>query len=232
MRFTSCTFVVLLLTLLATGCNSHARYSAVNDPSYQERKQLTDSFFAADQALMSNEVLAKILDSRIEIGEHVNIAVLPLNARWGATGYDATVQEGIAKALADTTRVVGVGRIPTIVLPHDRMTIPFIREACARLQCDFVLMYRVDQDVRTRWRWSKFHREAKTYATAEAMLLDVRTGLIPWTDLVDDEVKSVRTDQDQSLEEIAIAESLAHTTAKVGEDLAEFFRQIKVAKKD
>jgi hypothetical protein len=215
-------------TLALSGCQTREPHSVYSDHSgglaYEQTR--TDSLFASDQAVISNDAIARIFESKVAIGENIKLAVLPIG--WNAThsGYAASIQEGIASALSETKRVSMVTRIPGILLPEKRLELPWIREACARLQCDHVLIYTISQDIRVNTKLFGKDR-AKTYSTIEAVLLDVRSGLVPWTDLVDDEVKTLQKVGDVTVYEQARNESMENVTVRMANDLAGFYAAAK-----
>ena len=58
-----------------------------------------------------------------------------------------------------------------------------LRESAVRLQADLFLVFSINSDIYYRYKAFK-KDEAKAYATAEALLMDVRTGIIPYSEIV------------------------------------------------
>ena len=72
--------------------------------------------------------------------------------------------------------------LPSLLVPA-QPTVPVLREVAVRLQADALLVFRVSGDL---YRNDRLFRsdQFKAYATCEAVLLDVRTGAIPFTTVV------------------------------------------------
>jgi hypothetical protein len=62
-------------------------------------------------------------------------------------------------------------------------SIPVLREAAVRMQADLLVVFRITSDV--YYKYVVFAKnKVKVYSTSEAVLLDVRTGLVPFTRIV------------------------------------------------
>ena len=59
-------------------------------------------------------------------------------------------------------------------------SIPLLREAAVRLQADLLFIFRVSSDTYSRYRLFEKDK-VKSYSTCEVVVLDVRTGLVPFT---------------------------------------------------
>jgi len=68
--------------------------------------------------------------------------------------------------------------LPSVLVPGQR-TVPYLREAAARYQADLLLVFRSACRSFERYRLFQSSR-ARAYCGVEAVLLDVRTGLVPF----------------------------------------------------
>lgn len=72
--------------------------------------------------------------------------------------------------------------LPSLLTPSSP-TISVLREAAVRLQAEILLVFRINSDLHVDYAiWGK--DKVKAYSTCEAVLLDVKTGLIPFTSVV------------------------------------------------
>jgi len=69
--------------------------------------------------------------------------------------------------------------LPSILIPGKR-TVQYLRWACARYQTDSMLIYRADYRTFQGYRLFS-NNETCTYCSVKAVLLDIRSGLIPST---------------------------------------------------
>jgi hypothetical protein len=82
-------------------------------------------------------------------------------------------------ALHHSPRVGHAALLPTMLVPRQR-TIPYLREAAARYQADLMVGYRTNCALFRRVRFLK-RSQYRTVCSVEAILLDTRSGIVPWT---------------------------------------------------
>ena len=58
-----------------------------------------------------------------------------------------------------------------------------LREAAVRLQADMLLIFSLKSDIYSKYR-AFAKDEAKAFATNETLLMDIRTGVIPFSNVV------------------------------------------------
>ena len=107
------------------------------------------------------------------------------------------------------------------MLLGDRMTVSGIREVAARMQCETVLVY--GAVARRDYRYRVFRRdEARALITVEAVVLHTRTGILPFSFVVDRDVelKGERGETSFDLWERARTETLESVLGDVGEQVA------------
>ena len=214
---------VSIASLVTAGCSMSSPYgpegpaAAADFPSraLAEEGPLTESLFRDDQALLGNEELKTILGSPVVLPERAKLAVVRFGRLpywWGWSEEFVRMNEAIDANFLGRLRTSGrlrdVAYLPSLVTPP-QMTIPHIRQAAGRLQADLVLIYRTSTYNYERHRWFKAPR-TKAYCTVEAVLLDTRTGVIPFSTVVNERFAASESKKDYGFDEtIARAEQQA-----------------------
>lgn len=81
-----------------------------------------------------------------------------------------------------SSRVVKLAAIPDLLLSRSP-SFTSIREAAVRTQADIVVVYTINSDIYAKYKlFSK--SDIKAFATTQLIILDVRTGLIPFSTIV------------------------------------------------
>lgn len=176
--------LAITVMLFTAGCAAPRSESGGIAAPAAGRPVLQGSIFPADNALLGNDDLAKVLDGQVALREHGNLAILPI-------GYLPFMEAGSGDALrtAIQARLAGnrfVGEVITVprMLLADKVTVPVIREMGARLQAENVLVFTAYQD--TYLDWSVIRKdELRVQLTVEAVVVNVRTGCIPIAMAVD-----------------------------------------------
>lgn len=102
-------------------------------------------------------------------------AVLEGDRARGAPGGDGVRPA----ALRSSPHIRDAATLPTFLLP-EKPTVGHLREAAARTQVDLVLIYRTDCQAYQRSRLFAAS-QARAFCSAESALLDVRSGVVPFT---------------------------------------------------
>jgi len=176
---------------------------------------LSDSLFKEDQAVMPNEELQKVLNSKVDFPSRAKLIVVRfgrLPRWWGWSEDFVRVNEEIDSDFLGKLRSAGrlrdVAYLPTMVTPSS-MTIPYLRQAAARCQADLILVYRTASFNYEKHRWFKAPR-TKAYCTVEAVLVDTRTGVIPFSTVVSERFAATQAKKDFHFDEtVARAEQQA-----------------------
>jgi hypothetical protein len=213
-------------SLLLTACAAPKRapqsagdyYSSLE---YQSRETLRQSLFKSDQALLSNEEIEAILSSRIELPREAHMAILRLGSENEVLAWAfLTGAENPLSVLSNAQRLSRISWLPSLLVP-ERLSVPLLREAAARFQADFLLVYRTPCQRFQEYRLFGTD-ESKTYCVAEGVLLDVRTGIVPFSGVASEEVVAQKAPEDVSLyETMKKAEAAATNSA-----LADLARQL------
>ena len=220
--------LLLACALLLAGCAKKrpATASFYASPEYQNRALLQQSLFRSDQAILSNEEIETILSSRIQLPKNAHLTILRLGEAdellsWA---FLANADSPFA-SLAENPRLTRVSWLPSLLIP-EKLTVPLLREAAARFQADLLLVYRTPCQRFQNYRLFG-DDTARTYCVAEALLLDVRTGVIPFSTAAAKQVQVKETKADVSFYETlkkaegtATAEAITELTQQVSQFLA------------
>lgn len=215
--------VLAVATLvLACGCAKRATPPPPPPPPEtilgSESDGLQDSLFKGDQAVLSDQDIAKILNTRLSLADRRRMAVLNLGSSgwWSedlaeieAKNFDALLQ-----ALKADPQLTDVRLLPSLLVPEKR-TVPYLREAAARIQADLLFVYTTRIQTFRRGRFLK-PNEVQAQCVAESVLLDVRTGIVADTARATENIALTKTASDLNFDEtVARAESDARGKALV-----------------
>ncbi len=218
----------LLFPCLLSGCARKEPITAdyYSSQAYQNRELLGQSLFKSDQAILSNEEIEKILGGKIQLPRQAHLTVLRLGSSseilsWAFLSGSANP----LSALESSQRLTRVSWLPSLLIP-EKMTVPLLREAAARFQADLLLVYRSPCQRFQDYRLFGTDK-AKTYCVAEGILLDVRTGVIPFSTVTTEEVRAQeeKSGGDVSFYETmqkAEAQATAQALTKLAQQLSEF----------
>lgn len=232
----------IAVTLLGLGC---ATSRLMTEPEYQDRAKVETSLFSGEQGFASEDAVRKILTGRIELPSKAKLALLkyeaPADDRLAVThyGYDYWRSESYVKlqqrlldalqsALLSSGRVSEATALPSMLVPR-HPTLSVLRQAGVRLQADLLLVYHVIGDVYYDYRFLQKDR-IKAFATCEAVLLDTRTGVIPFTSVATREVLTERKDSDFDQADASTRvqqEAALQSINAIGAELAAFLKAVK-----
>jgi hypothetical protein len=167
-------------------------------PEYQERPVLESSLFPSDKNVLGEEAIQKILTSKFTMPNTIKIALFRLQdtqqqqaIRYYGYGYwrseeylkiQQTYIDTLSGEISRSDRVIEVASIPSVLTPKDP-SLPIIRETAVRLQADTLMVLKLTTDVYEKSRLFQ-SSQAKAFCTCEGFLLDVRTGLIPFSKII------------------------------------------------
>jgi len=211
-------------------------------PEYEARPPIATSLFPSDQAVLGDEAVARVLSSKLELPAKAKLALMrfPDAEGWGSRSYGRhywrdeeylKVQEvqleTLSAPLISSDRIAEVTPLPSLMTPR-QVSIPVLREAAVRLQADLLLVFRVGSDTYSQYR--AFAKDkVKAYSTCEVVLLDVRTGLVPFTRVVSRERLELKQTTDLDLSETmrrAEQASAIDALKAAAEDLVRFVKTV------
>jgi len=221
-------YLAVVIILLTTGC---AGVSTLDRPGdYYPAAQVNDSkasLFRGIDNLLSDKEIERILNFQLKIPKMNRIAILKLShdRYWQNYSRDfnyltESVATDFVSKLRDSARVYDASFLPGMLIPEKR-TIPFLREAAARYQADLLLAYRTN--CRTFEKYKFFSAsETKAYCSVEVILLDVRSGIVPFTALVSNEFEAKKKKDDVNFHEtikkaelVSISKSLKDVAERI-----------------
>ncbi len=227
--------IASLLLLSATGCGTPAVMTASRPPSYYEQTDLYsgtaghDSLFSSDSELLSDEDVKRILGFHFNPQPLNRIAVMPMGqVRWFGWSDEldkagTAVQMALIGRLKQSKSVYDASYLPTLLVP-DKKSIGYLREAAARYQADLLLVYKAS--CMSYEKYKAFSPDkTKAYCNLEAILLDTRTGIVPFTILVNRTFTAEEQGSDMNFYETirrAELKALESALTQVGDAVVEF----------
>jgi len=248
MKTIHCLLITLVfMGLIISGCTHSPRTAmpAMSSLDYTVKEpveSITTSLFPSDQAVLSDEAVGRILSSHLELPSKAKLAIMkfPDTGRWGIRNYGqyywrdedyVKLQQSqidvLMQILQASDQVKEVFLLPSLMMPS-RLSIPFLREAAVRMQADLLLVFRIRSETYSQYR--TFQKDkVKAYSTCEMVLLDVRTGLVPFSKIVSRERLELKESTDLDLSETmrrAEQTSAAEALKAAAEDLVNFTKAI------
>jgi len=162
-----------------------------------------------------------ILGSQISLADRHRLAILSLNSRSylneTLANSEAQNADRFIEALKASPQLTQVRFMPSLLIPEKR-TVPYLREASARFQADFLLIYttRIQSFQQNRVFGSD---DVRARCIAESLLLDVRTGIVEHTAHSIEEITVKRTSTDLNFNE-TVARAYSEATGKAMLSLA------------
>jgi hypothetical protein len=185
------------------------------------------SLFKGDQAVLSDQDIARILGTQIKLADRHHMAILNLSSSYAWSEDLAEVEArnfaDLLRALKSSSQLTEVRLLPALLVPEKR-TVPYLREAAARIQADLLFVYtsRIESFRRDRLFKSD---EVHAQCVAESVLLDVRTGIVVHTARATENIALKKTSADMNFSETvarAQAEARGKAVLSLANSLNEF----------
>ncbi len=228
---------LLLILFMTVSCSSMKPGKAyVETKEYKERPKITQSYYKDGNKSLSDGQIKNLLSQKVELSKNLKIAVVKLGHESNLTtmGYSQyqrqqglvikdSMVEFFEKLKGPTKRIKEIAMVPEIIMPNNP-NLENLRDVAAIMQADIVLV------LQTKSRTdSKFHihkkNEAKAVATVEAIALDIKTGVIPFTSIATNSAH-IKEDKDFSNEELylrATIEAENKAINEIAENLGSYF---------
>ncbi|WP_127132544.1 hypothetical protein [Pseudoflavitalea rhizosphaerae] len=163
---------------------------------------ITQSLFNDKSASISEENIQRLLDGNYKLPQQLRVAVIRLDNKsnvnrryfWNDEDYLKTQQsylDSFTAKLRQSPRVQKVSVVPEIVVSKSP-SFTQLREAAVRLQSDLVVVYSIASDIYSRYKLFS-NPDLKAFATTQLILLDVRTGMVPFSTIVTKDQLSKKT---------------------------------------
>lgn len=199
---------IILILLLLSSCT--ATQSTETQYRENDKQLITHSLFNDKSATISEESINKILSGNFILPEKMKVAIVRLQPErnnsnmwyYRDENYQKTQQgyiDTLINKLKSTGRVTEAVIVPELLI-SSTPSFTVLREAAVRMQADALVVYSVVSDVYNKYRiFSK--TDVKAFATTQMMMMDVRTGLIPFTTIVTRDTLSKKEQQEADIYE-------------------------------
>jgi len=218
----------LLLMLAMTGCTTTPASTISRPSAYYETiaaEAPPASLFSGDADVLSDEDIAKVLDFRYVPPELSRVALMSFAPdTWSDWSEEMAVaseqmKTSVIDRLVASPFVYDASYLPSILVPEIR-TVPRLREAAARYQADLLLVYR--SSCRSFESYRAFSADkTRAFCGVEAVLLDTRTGLVPFTSSATRSFEAAQNDSDMNFRETILKAQLNAISDALGDISAE-----------
>jgi hypothetical protein len=228
-------FILFTATILFSCSTPKFAETAITrtDKLADNGEPVTESLFTDKNATITEENIKKILDGTLVLPPQLRVGIVRVDHTapgrryyWNDEQFLKTQQsytDLFTQILKQSPRVTAVSVIPDLLLTRPQ-TFTNIREAAVRLQTDIVIIYTIATDIYSKYKlFTK--PDIKAFATTQLIVLDVRTGLVPFSTIVtkDQLSKKLETDLDNSEATSRIQkEAVLLTIAETGKKLTGF----------
>ena len=181
-----------------------------------DNDSLQNSLFKGDQNVLSDQDISRILGTQLKLSDRHRMAILSLNqySPWSEDIADMETKnfDNLVHTLKSSAQLTDVRLLPSLLVPEKR-TVPYLREASARIQADLLFVYSARIQSFRRDRFLK-PDEVRAQCVAESVLLDVRTGIVIHTARATENIAMQKASTDLNFSEtIARAEADARGKA-------------------
>lgn len=232
--------ILILAAIILASCSAPKQISNLNEYNYVNNDApITKSLFDDKSSTISEENIQKILDGNYKLPNDLRVAFVKLESSqnqrryyyWSDEQYLKSQQEYLdlfSEKFKNSNRVKSIATIPDILISKNP-TFMSIRESAVRTQSDIAVIYSINSDIYSQYKlFSKTN--IKAFATTQLIVLDVRTGLVPFTTIVtkDFQGKKNETDLNESEATNRIKnQAVLLTIEEVGEQINEFLTKDK-----
>lgn len=225
-RNTAILWTVVMILFMTFGCTK--RMAPPPPPPPPETilgetgaESLQESLFKGDQAVLSDQDIARILGTQLRLADRHRLAILSLSSinPWSEDLADTEAKnfDNLLRVLKSFPQLTEVRFLPSLLVPEKR-TVPYLREASARIQADLLFVYTARIQSFRRDRFLKSD-EVRAQCVAESVLLDVRTGIVVHTARATENIAMKKTPADLNFGE-TVARAQAEARGKAVLSLA------------
>jgi hypothetical protein len=230
---------VIYAAIVIALCGCTTVETTARPESYYTRTAQADSaaaLFKSEPGRLSDEEIERIINHRLALPKQNRVAILALSGAnlWRFYSDDFVqlsdaVERDFVGTLKSSGRVYDASFLPALLVPENR-TVGHLREAAARYQADLLLAYRT--------RCASFENfrllapdETRAYCSVESVLIDVRTGIVPFTSVSVNNVEATKRADDRNMAETIKKNELSaigKSLGEVAEGLVRFLDQVPV----
>jgi hypothetical protein len=219
-------FMLLYLAACTTPVSTMSRPDAYY--SMQSSSESDSSLFSGDATILSDDAIRTILNYQYEPPALSRVALMPFGREiWSTWSEELSLasekmQVEVLDRIRASPKVYDASYLPSILVPKNR-TVPHLREAAARYQADLLIVYRSFCQSFERYRLFAADK-SRAYCGVEAVMLDTRTGLVPFTSVASHSFDVIENQADTNFRETRLRAQLDATAAAMGEVSGEIVR--------
>lgn len=234
-------FSFLVIALFIASCGSVHPMTSDGTVNTTDDTTIIQSLFNDKSSSISEDNIQRLLEGSYRLPGSLRIAVVRLESSkqqryyWNDEYYQKAQQsylDSFTVRLKSSSRVAMVASVPSIMISKSP-TFTTIREAAVRMQCNMVLIYSVTGDYYSRFKVFS-PADLKAFATTELLLMDVRTGMIPFSTTVTKDVLTRKTKEDMDFSQTrdrVLNEAALATITDIGGKIVSFLGQKEVAER-
>tara|TARA_R110001583_G_scaffold181784_4_gene339155 strand:+ start:249 stop:959 length:711 start_codon:yes stop_codon:yes gene_type:complete len=200
-------FILLIFIISLTSCTATRQINGITTTGYgysEPQVPITKSLFDDKNSTISEENIQKILDGNYSLPKNLRVSIVKLQSTqnqrryyWSDETYLKSQQAYLdlfSNIFKQSNRINTVSVIPDLLVSSNPTFIS-IRESAVRTQSDIVVIYSITSDIYSKYKlFSK--SDIKAFATTQLIVLDVRTGLIPFSTIVTKDFQSKKQDNE------------------------------------
>lgn len=227
------TLLIATIILLTACSTTRPSVNSSSNPNFSSGDTLiTESLFNDKTSTISEENIQKILDGAFELPRKLRVAIVRLEPTsqlrryWSDEQYLKTQQSYLdlfSDKFKQSSRVTKISIIPDLLISKSP-SFTNIREAAVRMQADIVVVYSITSDIYSKYKFFS-KADLKAFATAQLIILDVRTGLIPFSAIVTKDYLSQKKKEELDNSEASSRiqnEAVLLTINDIGQKITEF----------
>lgn len=221
-----------------SSCETASKLSSpkpASGPEYADTL-ITQSLFNDRSSTINEEGIQKILDGNYKLPQQLRVAIVKLEPQlkahywsyWNDEEYLKTQQSYLdlfSEKFRQSSRVTKLTIIPDLLISKTP-SFTNIREAAVRMQADIVVVYSITGDIYSKYKlFTK--TDIKAFATTQLIVLDVRTGLVPFSTIVTKDYLSQKRKEEMGYLEARNRiqnEAVLLTISEIGQQVIEFLR--------
>jgi len=180
--------------------------------------------------------IEELLHYQVTLPEENRIAILKLSKdnywRFYSNDFnelnDSLVTQFVMQ-LKQSKRVYDASFLPAMLVSEKR-TVPVLREAAARFQADLLLAYRSTCNSYQKFRFIS-PNETKSYCSVEAVLLDIRSGIVAKSIVSTENFSAAKKNTDTDFSETvkkAELEAVAKALGNVAKEVVNYLDKVPV----
>ncbi|AYF43759.1 hypothetical protein BALOs_0749 [Halobacteriovorax sp. BALOs_7] len=171
----------------------------MGDSSYKNKPVLKKSLIDPAKELSEKDI-QRLLSSRVKINKKVNIAVTRLNSNNDFQRIDEEVAQRLYKRRNWGAKAQSIIPMPQLLI-ESPISLSNLRRSAVLLQADLLVVIAPRSVV--DWDFNFFEdNTAKATTSLEVILLDIRTGVVPFTSIITETVELKKINNDYSNEEM------------------------------